>query len=37
MKQVKNAVLEEKLWSLYLHSMTDKSFTQWKEEVLRNG
>lgn len=25
---------EQKLWSMYIHSMSDKSFIDWKKEVL---
>lgn len=25
---------EQKLWSMYIHSMTDKSFIDWKNEML---
>lgn len=27
---------EEKLWQMYIHSMSDKSFNQWKDELI-NG
>ena len=37
LKQVKEAVQDDKLWSLYLRSMSNKSYDQWKEEVLQNG
>ena len=26
---------EQKLWSLYIHSMSDKSFNNWKKEILK--
>ena len=25
---------EQKLWSMYIHSMSEKSFIDWKQEVL---
>ena len=25
---------EEKLWQMYIHSMSDKSFIQWKDELI---
>lgn len=25
---------EDKLWSLYIHSMPDKSFTEWKKDLI---
>ena len=25
---------EEKLWQMYIHSMSDKSFIQWKDELM---
>lgn len=27
---------EQKMWELYIHSMPDKSFIEWKKEVLSN-
>lgn len=35
-KQEENKKLEEqKLWSLYIHSMEDCSFNEWKKKVLK--
>lgn len=28
---------EHKLWTMYIHSMSDKSFIEWKKEVLVNS
>lgn len=28
---------EQKLWTLYVHSMTDKSFNDWKAQVLQSS
>ncbi len=28
---------EEKLWQLYLHSMPDKSFSEWQSEIINNA
>ena len=28
---------EQKLWQLYVHSMTDKSFNDWKAQVLQSS
>lgn len=28
---------EHKWWTLYVHSMSDKSFTEWKKEVICNS
>ena len=28
---------EQKLWELYLHSMSDKSFVEWKKELINPG
>ena len=28
---------EQKLWTLYVHSMTDKSFNDWKAQVLHSS
>lgn len=28
---------EQKLWEIYLHSMADKSFNDWKKDVLSNN
>ena len=28
---------EQKLWEMYLHSMSDKSYIDWKKEVLSNN
>ena len=28
---------EQKLWTLYIHSMTDKSFNDWKNEKLSSN
>ena len=27
---------EQKMWEMYLHSMADKSFNDWKKDVLSN-
>ena len=27
---------EQKLWEIYLHSMSDKSFSEWKKDILSN-
>ena len=27
---------ERKMWELYLHSNTDKSFKDWRDEIMRN-
>ena len=36
-KTAKNQTIEDKLWNFYLHSYTDKSYSQWREEVLNDG
>ena len=28
---------DQKLWMMYVHSMTDKSFSDWKAEVLQSS
>ena len=28
---------EQKMWEMYLHSMADKSFNDWKKDVLSNS
>lgn len=28
---------EQKMWEMYLHSMADKSFSDWKKDVLSNS
>lgn len=28
---------EQKLWQLYVHSVTDKSFNDWKAQVLQSS
>lgn len=28
---------EHKLWTMYVHSMTDKSFNDWKAQVLQSS
>lgn len=28
---------EQKMWDLYIHSMSDKSFNDWKKEVMRTS
>jgi len=28
---------EHKLWTMYIHSTSDKSFVEWKKEVMENS
>lgn len=28
---------EQKMWEMYLHSMADKSFNDWKKDILSNS
>lgn len=28
---------EHKLWTMYVHSMSDKSFIEWKKEAMENS
>lgn len=36
-QEEKNKENEQKLWQLYVHSMTDKSFNDWKAQVLQSS